>query len=106
MEAALVQFKNQHSSSPLYQELTSFRFHQDVLQFPECGNVPLLAIGMAAGALAYNYSTSLQFNDTSSPAATCEFFKMSFPTMKILPSDSNYTAEDEGKSLLFLILPC
>jgi hypothetical protein len=69
-------------------------------------NAPLLAIGMAAGASAYNYSTSLQFNDTSSPAATCEFFKMNIPTMTILSSDRNYTAENEGKSLLFLALPC
>lgn len=67
-------------------------------------NAPLLAfgMGMAAGASAYTYPTNLQFNDTSSPAATCEFFKMNFPNMTILPSDSNYTAENEGESLLFL----
>jgi hypothetical protein len=60
-------------------------------------NVSLLAMEMIASASAYIYPTSLQFNDTSSPAATCEFFKMNFPNMTILPSDANYTAENEGE---------
>jgi hypothetical protein len=62
-------------------------------------------LGMAACASAYTYPTSLQFNDTSSPAATCEFFKMNFPNMTLLPSDSGYTAENEGEELPLPLSP-
>lgn len=63
--------------------------------------------GLAMGASAYNvpsnnvWSQLDNLNLTSDPTAACDFFKQNYPSMKILPTDANYTSENEGK-LLFL----
>ena len=55
-------------------------------------NVLLLTVsGLVASSMASMYGTS-------SPNTTCNFFKQYYPNMTILPSDPEYTIENEGKS--------
>jgi hypothetical protein len=65
----------------------------------------LLALsGLAVRASAFNlsfpsgdYCSDLSI--TNAPSATCDFFKQNYPNMTVLPTDANYTAENEDEFL-------
>jgi len=63
---------------------------------------------MALGASAWDLSgfdfNKLNLNFTNAPTAACDFFKQNYPNMTVLPTDANYTAENEGKSLLEMLI--
>jgi hypothetical protein len=44
-----------------------------------------------------NFS-NLNLNLTNTPDLACSFFKEMYPNMTVLPTDANYTTENEGKS--------
>lgn len=68
-------------------------------------NARLLVLGgMAFGASAWDVSkisnidfSNLNLNLTNAPTAACDYFKQNYPNMTVLPTDANYTAENEGK---------
>ena len=64
-------------------------------------NTVLLTVsGLAASSAASILTSAHDCNKTSSPATTCNYLKQYYPNMTILPSDSKYTAENEGKPIL------
>lgn len=70
-------------------------------------NSQLLALGgMVFGASAWDVSkisnidfSNLNLNLTNAPTVACNYFKQNYPSMTVLPTDANYTAENEGKFL-------
>lgn len=64
----------------------------------------LTASGMLASSAASMLTPAPGCNEASSPVVTCNYFKKFYPNMTILPSDSAYTAENEGKLILNLDL--